>query len=160
MKKISIYLVILLTLYACKTTSYTSDRHNNNAPLSKIDKIIKYSKTFEGVKYKYGGTDRRGLDCSGLIYLSFKKENIALPRVSYIIAKEGYKIPVKKVKKGDLLFFKTNKNKNRINHLGLVVNTKNGDIKFRHATTSKGVITSSLSNTYWKSAFTEARRLF
>jgi cell wall-associated NlpC family hydrolase len=99
------------------------------------------------------------MDCSGLVYVSFKKEQITLPRVSRDMAKKGKLIPVSEAKKGDLLFFKTNKNRSVINHVGLVVDSKNGEVYFIHATTSKGVIISSLHEKYWKRAFIEARKV-
>ncbi|MCB0457253.1 MAG: C40 family peptidase, partial [Flavobacteriaceae bacterium] len=38
----------------------------------KTFRIIEYAKTFEGTRYKFGGTDNRGMDCSGLVCTSFK----------------------------------------------------------------------------------------
>ncbi len=99
------------------------------------------------------------MDCSGLIYTSFKKEKIALPRVSRDMAKEGKKISKEKISKGDLVFFKTNKNRNVINHVGLVVESKRGNILFIHSTSSRGVIISSLDEKYWRNAFVGGRRV-
>lgn len=121
--------------------------------------VIENAQDYEGVRYKFGGTTRKGMDCSGLIYVSFKKENILLPRISRDMAKKGHSVRLSNVKEGDLLFFKTSKSKSTINHVGLVTESKNGSIEFIHATTSKGVITSSLKENYWNSAFVEARRI-
>ncbi|MBP2832587.1 C40 family peptidase [Aquimarina sp. U1-2] len=125
----------------------------------KIKNIVKYAKSFKGTRYKFGGTTKKGMDCSGLVYTSFKKENIILPRTSRTMATQGKSIAIKKVSVGDLLFFKTNKRKNVISHVGLVVETK-GAIQFIHASTSKGVIVSSLDENYWSKAFVSARRVF
>ncbi len=119
---------------------------------------MSYAKTFGGTRYKFGGTTRKGMDCSGLVYTSFKKENIVLPRTSRTMATQGKAISLKKVIVGDLLFFKTNKRKNVISHVGLVVETK-GVIKFIHASTSRGVIISSLDEKYWNKCFAGARRV-
>ena len=99
------------------------------------------------------------MDCSGLVYVAFQKENIVLPRVSRDMAKKGKPISKSSTQAGDLVFFKTNKNSRQINHVGLVTMVKGGEIYFIHATTSKGVLTSSLEETYWKRAFVEARRV-
>ncbi|TPN86134.1 C40 family peptidase [Aquimarina algicola] len=135
---------------------------NTKAPKNtgnkKIKSIVSYAKTFRGTRYKFGGTTKRGMDCSGLVYTSFKKENVVLPRTSRTMATQGKAISLKKVVVGDLLFFKTNKRKNVISHVGLVVETK-GAIKFIHASTSKGVIISSLNEKYWNKAFASARRV-
>ena len=75
------------------------------------------------------------------------------------MASQGNWIDLKKVKKGDLLFFATKKNSRKINHVGLVVSSRVGHVEFIHSTTSKGVITSSLAERYWYYAFVQARRV-
>jgi cell wall-associated NlpC family hydrolase len=132
---------------------------NDEVSKSKEDNIIDYAKQFEGVRYKWGGTTKSGMDCSGLIYESFKTYDIVLPRISRDMAKKGKKIALKKVHQGDLLFFKTGNRRNSINHVGLIVAIRNNDIEFIHATSSKGVIISHLNETYWLKAFHEARRV-
>ena len=73
--------------------------------------------------------------------------------------RRGKKISLSKVKKGDLLFFKTNKSSRNINHVGLVTSVKKGQIRFIHATSSKGVIVSVLSQKYWKNTFVKAVKI-
>ena len=104
----------------------------------KIESIIDYAKTFEGTRYKYGGTTKKGMDCSGLIYTSFKEEKVILPRTSRAMSTQGTKTSLKNLKVGDLLFFKTSK-KNVISHVGLVVKTGK-KIEFIHSSTSKGCL--------------------
>ncbi len=133
-------------------------RTSKNPNARKIKSIVSYAKSFNGTRYKFGGTTKRGMDCSGLVYTSFKKENVILPRTSKTMATQGKAISLKKVGVGDLLFFKTNKRKNVISHVGLVVETR-GAIKFIHASTSKGVVISSLDENYWNKAFAWARRV-
>lgn len=125
----------------------------------KSSDIIKTAMDYNGTPYRYGGTTKRGMDCSGLVYVSFKEHGIPLERVSAEMAKQGEKIKLKEVEKGDLLFFTTSKNRRRINHVGLVVSARGGDIQFIHSTTSRGVLVSSLSEGYWNYAFNQARRI-
>jgi cell wall-associated NlpC family hydrolase len=120
--------------------------------------IIDYAKTFEGTRYKFGGTTEAGMDCSGLVCVAFQKENIILPRISRDIATKGVSVSLKEIAEGDLVFFKTSR-KYAINHVGIVVETKRGEVKFIHASTSAGVIISSLDEAYWKKAFVEVRRI-
>lgn len=127
--------------------------------LSKADNVINTALTFSGVRYKFGGTTRKGMDCSGLLYVSFGKHDVKLPRTSIHMAEEGKKIRVKDVEKGDLLFFKTNKRAKRINHVGMVVAIENNEIKFIHASSSRGVTVSSLREGYWNQAFVKATRI-
>ncbi|MEP3839106.1 MAG: C40 family peptidase [Algibacter sp.] len=141
------------------TTTYKNPISTASRNTSKADYIVDYAKQFEGVRYKWGGTTKSGMDCSGLVYESFNSYDITLPRISRDMAKKGHKIGLKKVVKGDLLFFKTGNRRNSINHVGLIVDIKDNDIKFIHATSSKGVIVSGLNETYWLKAFHEARRV-
>lgn len=151
-------------LTSCGSSRKTSHKPRENKTVikpsnNKTESIIKYAKSFQGTRYKYGGTTRKGMDCSGLIFVAFKKENINLPRVSRDMAKQGKSVSLSKTKKGDLLFFKTNKNKKTINHVGLVVENKRGNILFIHSTSSKGVIISSLDESYWNKAFVGVKRV-
>ena len=185
MRSLLILLIALTCLSSCKSSKRTSKskvvtkkerkssvkkkadtRESNDAPYAVNntatieEKIIDYAKSFEGVKYRWGGTTESGMDCSGLVFESFKNYGIYLPRISRDMAKKGIKIALKESEVGDLLFFKTGKSKrNAINHVGLVVEASNGKIKFIHSTTRKGVIVSSISETYWNTTFFEARRI-
>ena len=151
---------ILFSFLAFFIVSCGSSRKVVENTNKKSETIVRYAKTFEGTQYKFGGTTKRGMDCSGLVYVSYQKEHIVLPRISRDMAKKGKRISLGDTNKGDLLFFKTNKNKNTINHVGLVVETKIGEIFFIHSTSSKGVIITSLDERYWKNAFVQVRRVF
>lgn len=134
-------------------------RNDNSVNLSLPLNIINYAKQFEGVRYKFGGTTNSGMDCSGLVFESFRAYDIYLPRISRDMAKQGEKISLKQTQTGDLLFFITRNRRNDINHVGLVVEIDDNAIKFIHATTGAGVIISSLNESYWKDAFKEVRRV-
>lgn len=135
--------------------STTSTKINN----SKSDVIINYAKQFDGVSYKYGGTTKKGMDCSGLVSTAFKSEDILLPRSSKDMATIGNWVDVNEIEKGDLLFFATKPNGRDINHVGLVTDVRPGYIEFIHATTNAGVIISNLAERYWHSSFVQARRI-
>jgi len=137
-----------------------SKKQSSKKPPTIADKVVWTAVTYKGTPYKYAGITKRGMDCSGLIYTSFKEREIELPRSSSMLYTKGYKIPMNKVRRGDLLFFKTtNKTKSKINHVALVTSVDNNDVKFIHATSSRGVIVSSISEKYWKNAFIDAKRI-
>ena len=111
-----------------------------------------------GVKYKTGGTTNNGFDCSGLIYSTFKKFDITLPRSSVDMAKIGRILDEDNIRKGDLIFFRTN-GKSVINHVGMVTEVTNDEIKFIHSSTQKGVIISSTKEPYYGANFAQANRI-
>lgn len=161
-----LFLVLIVSIASCGSSRKAANNKIKNSssykydPVPEASRIANYALDFQGTRYKYGGTTKRGMDCSGLIYTSFQQEDIQLPRVSREMAKEGYKIHTNQVNVGDLLFFKTNKRNRDINHVGLVVEIIPGNVSFIHSTTSRGVIVSSLNEKYWNSAYVMARRLF
>ena len=150
-------IAVITNKYLDKEPATASDRPSDTS--NKVFDIIDFAKQFEGVKYKFGGTTKKGMDCSGLVYETFKAFDISLPRISRDMAKQGDKIFLEDIKEGDLLFFKTTKKRNIISHVGLVVTALPGNIEFIHSTTNQGVIISSLAERYWYFSFAEARRI-
>lgn len=144
--------------YSSKKRTKTSRTSNSNPTLA--DKVIWTAVTYKGVPYKYGGTTRRGMDCSGLVMVSFAERGVQLPRSSYDMSKSGYKISLRQAKRGDLIFFQTNPRKpNRISHVGLVTHVKNGVPYFIHASTKRGVTVNNMSERYYKKAFVKVKRV-
>ncbi|MDD7913517.1 C40 family peptidase [Polaribacter ponticola] len=158
MKKLLI-IGVFFSLILSSCSSSRAVANSTKKTTSKADKVVRNALKYKGVKYKFDGTTRRGMDCSGVVYVAFGEESFKLPRVSRDMAKRGKKISLSKAQKGDLLFFQTNKSRRRINHVGLVVSKIKGQIRFIHATTSKGVIVSNLSQKYWKKAFVKATKV-
>ena len=140
---------------SCKSTQKITATQIHH---TKVEKIIRNAKQFLNTPYKYGGVTKRGMDCSGLVYTIFQKENIKLPRVSREMAKQGKNIPLKRAKKGDLIFFATGKTQG-ISHVGLVTSIKNGQVFFIHSSTKRGVIISSINEPYYKNTFVKVQRI-
>lgn len=136
-----------------------ANSENPRYTLNKAEEIIDAALAFSGTRYKYGGTTKKGIDCSGLMYVAFSNQDISLPRTSYGMAEEGKEIRLKDITKGDLVFFKTSRKAKHINHVGLVVGIDGDDVKFIHSSTSRGVIVSSLKEGYWNAAFVKATRI-
>lgn len=119
--------------------------------------IIKTARSYLGTKYKYGGMNRKGIDCSGLVCTAYRSVDRELPRSTAQMAKTGRQVNKKRIEVGDLVFFSAN-NGSKINHVGLVTSTKGNEIEFIHATTSNGVRTDQLSAVYWEKRFRRAVR--
>lgn len=113
-----------------------------------------------GTPYKYGGTSRRGLDCSGLVMLSFRKAGLNLPRTSRSQAKVGQSVSRKRLEPGDLVFFSYRKDR-RVSHVGIVteVRKRGKSVKFIHASTKLGVCESDLYNPHYQKVYVKARRI-
>ncbi|MXP48951.1 endopeptidase [Pantoea sp. Eser] len=110
---------------------------------------------WRGTPYRYGGMSRNGVDCSGFVYLTFRdKFALQLPRTTAAQSDIGTRISKDYLLPGDLVFFKTGRGEN-----GLHVGIYDTDNAFIHASTSQGVIRSSLDNVYWRKLFWQARRI-
>lgn len=171
MKRLLYLLCLGIFFTACKSTSpiVTFKERDPKEKLTRSEKrkanqlaeqLIDAATENLGVKYKYAGTTKAGFDCSGLMYTIFNSHNINLPHNSYQQSKVGEVINTKnkEAQKGDLIFFKTNKN-SQINHVGIVIEVSDDEIKFIHSSSSKGVIISSTKEPYYKKTFVQLNRI-
>lgn len=122
------------------------------------EEIVASVKENLGSKYRTGGTSKPYFDCSGLVYSTFNKFDIKLPRTSNEMSRFGTKINPKDAKIGDLIFFKTLGNK-QINHVGMIVAINDDEIKFVHASIKQGVIISTTKEGYYKNTFAQINRV-
>ena len=116
------------------------------------------SRLSSNVNYRSGGTTPAGFDCSGLIFYTFNKFDISVPRSSNEMSNMGTVLKPNEIRKGDLIFFKTNGRK-IINHVGMVVEVLENEIKFIHSSSSNGVKISSTKDPYYKRTFAQANRV-
>ncbi|MDR2758150.1 MAG: C40 family peptidase [Spirochaetaceae bacterium] len=126
------------------------------SPQEDRSRVIAAAEQYQGTPYLYGGTDRQGLDCSGLVYLSFRDAlGIDIPRTTAELHAWVEPIQEANLMPGDLVFFNTT---GPLSHVGLYA----GNGKFIHAASSgqeTGVIYSKLSTSYWKNTFAGAGRI-
>jgi len=151
-----------------KTSSKTVSKSENLRKLDSdfdgkvagsVKSLLKDAERYLGTPYKFGGNSSSGFDCSGFTVKVFQENNFNLPRRSSDQADAGKSIDIKTVKPGDLLFFATSGG-SRVSHVGIVHTIENdGEVKFIHASTSKGVIISSLNEKYWNKAYLHAQRV-
>ncbi|EKF74647.1 NLP/P60 family protein [Alcanivorax hongdengensis A-11-3] len=108
---------------------------------------------WQGVPYRYGGTSEHGVDCSGLVYLTFMDQlGVQVPRTTRELVRTGEPVSRRQLQPGDLVFFRTGPG-NR--HVGIYM----GEGEFLHASSSSGVRVSSLDNHYWRRHYWQARRI-
>lgn len=135
---------------ACSTQPSTSSQLATNNTMPKLQQQFN---EWQGVPYLYGGSSKSGIDCSAFVQNTFAQHfNIQLARTTKAQRKQSQRIDIKNAQAGDLLFFKTGF---KAWHVGIYMENN----KFMHASTSKGVIISSLNSSYWYNAFVEARRI-
>ncbi len=152
--KSKIYGIILLTLLQISLTSAISiDGFVDSIRNRLVDTALQ----FEGVTYKGGGTDKYGMDCSGLIITVFASQGIELPRTSYDQSEVGKEVSLDDVRIGDLLFFNNNESRDVINHVGMVVEIDDDEIRFIHTSSSRGVMISSMLEPYHYNSFVKAK---
>jgi len=123
------------------------------ARTSKIaQQLTKSALRFLGVPYVFGGTTTSGFDCSGYVQHVFALLGIAVPRTADAQFYAGHQIQGG-MKAGDLVFFQTYAP--GPSHVGIYL----GHNRFVHASSSHGVMVSSLSDSYWSSRYIGAKRL-
>jgi probable lipoprotein NlpC len=151
-----VLLLIILgqALGGCITSQKTKVREE------KIARLVQEARSYTGTPYKYGGTTRGGMDCSGLLLNSFRVIGFEMPRTSNDQSKMGEKVRLGKVRQGDLVFFATGKKRRQITHVGMVTDVRGiGNVRFIHASTSLGVVETDLHSAYWRKRFITARRI-
>ena len=140
-------------------TSCASRRHHK-VKNEVVINVVEAARSFTGTPYKYGGTTRTGMDCSGLLINAFRTINISLPRSAEDQSKVGEEVQMKDLQPGDLVFFATGKKKKKITHVGLVTDVIDKDhVKFIHASSVLGVVETNLYAAYYQQHYITARRV-
>lgn len=125
----------------------------------KIDALLQTARSYYGVPYRTGGVSHSGMDCSGFTQTSFNAIGVNLPRVSRDQATLGTPIRKSELQPGDLVFFATG-TPGRINHVGIVTDVSDpNDVRFIHASSSRGIMETSLNMNYWTRNYIKARRV-
>ncbi len=145
MRKYWFLLLVLTILSSCSASKVS----NNTVE----QKLAKQYSLYKGTRYKYGGDNKSGFDCSGFTQKVYDNAfQIKLPRTTKEMSKIGNKVSKNKLKPGDLVFFKPSR---KYKHVGIYM----GDNMFMHSSTSKGVIKSELYNPYWERKYRYAKRI-
>jgi lipoprotein spr len=135
------------------------DRIMMDGTAEEIDRVIlenallKSFNNWKGTRYAWGGDSSRGIDCSALTRRVYREVfGYELPRVTEDQVKVGRRVSSNNLKPGDILFFRP---ENRVNHTAVYL----GNSLFINASSSKGVILSSLESSYWGRYFKYAVRV-
>lgn len=138
--------------YTKRTTTATVDQR---AETVTGRMVVQKAQAYLGAPYRYGGSTRSGVDCSGLVFTVFKQFGIALPRTSYGQSSFGVPISKSSLAPGDLVFFHTGHG-SKVTHVGIY----SGRGEFIHASTrSRRVKYDRLDNKYFRTRYVTARRV-
>ena len=108
-----------------------------------------------GLPYRYGGATREGFDCSGLVFFAHRQFGLTVPRTSREQARQAAEVKERKLRPGDLVFFKIGSR--HVNHVGVYV----GERQFVHAPgKGKAVTVNSLDDEYYQRRFSSAGRFW
>ena len=151
------YFFCLFLLVSASCQSLKKTHHVD----SRIQQAVATARSYTGTPYRYGGTTKRGMDCSGLLCVSYRSAGFELPRTSTEQGKMGKAVKLTELKPGDLVFFSKKKGRRKITHVGMVTEVQSGDqVMFIHSSSSRGVIENNLHSKYYRSIFVKARRPF
>lgn len=117
--------------------------------------LVALAMSLRGARYRYGGATPDGFDCSGLVFYAHRQLGLAVPRTSSDQAKAADSVPPRKLRRGDLVFFKIRSS--RVNHVGIYI----GRHRFVHAPgAGKPVTVSSLDDAFYAETFSSAGRFW
>lgn len=123
--------------------------------------VLDFAEQHLHIRYRSGGTTKGGFDCSGFVRFCFKNFGMLLPHSSASMKSLGHEVAKKDCQPGDLIFFKGgNSHSNRIGHVGIVSEVKDGKIRFIHSAYNGGVRFDWLDQEkYYQTRFSGLRRV-
>ena len=139
--------------------AFATDNNGEEKGSLVSNKLITYAKSLLGRPYSYGGTTKKGFDCSGFVYHIFQKFDIDINRSSRTQSIQGTEVDVEEIRPGDLLFFTGTDPKIReVGHVGIVISKPGEPISFIHSSSNGGVKISELEG-YYNTRFMFAKRM-
>lgn len=137
---------------AAPTTSHDPAAPTHIAPAPAL-KAVDFATGLIGTPYRWGGATPAGFDCSGLVYYTFGKAGVRVPRTSQQQFDAAQPVALHEAVPGDLVFFAE---RGRIFHVGIYL----GDDRFIHAPDrGRAVSVASLTEGFYQARFAGARRL-
>lgn len=139
--------IAALTITSCASTSSLTSSGD-----AQIDRVLEEAHDLQGTPYCYSGATPDCFDCSGFVNHCYSLVGVQLPRTSRELYQTGNRV-IDGLQHGDLVFFNTSGR--GVSHVGIYI----GSNRFIHSSTSKGVMVSSLADTYWQPRYLGARRV-
>ncbi|WP_375338138.1 C40 family peptidase [Bacteroides sp. ET336] len=157
---------VLLLLSSCGSHRFNYDFRDLAAAAIRLDMDIEMNDNHKlyieaadwiGTPYRYGGKTKKGVDCSGLTSAIYK--TVYMKKLGRSAEDQRNddcrKILKRNLREGDLVFFHNGKKKRKASHVGIYL--KNG--RFIHASSSVGVVVSSLNERYYEKHWLQGGRV-
>ncbi|MDE6085443.1 MAG: C40 family peptidase [Muribaculaceae bacterium] len=118
--------------------------------------LVKTARKWLGTPYKYGGDTRKGVDCSAMVMNVYNEAlKIKLPRTTRTQREFATQVKKGDLQPGDLVFFSPGVKGKNISHVGMYI----GSDRFIHASSSRGVVVSSLEEKYYRDHYHSGGRV-
>lgn len=150
---------ILLSLALIFMLAVAPAEAQNKKKRRKISTVISTARSYIGTPYRYGGNSKSGIDCSGLIQQCYKKVNVKLPRTAKAQSKIGNSKSWGTIREGDIVYFKFKQKGEKWFHTGMITKVTKKEVRFIHASTSRGVVESNLQSDYYRKNVKKFRRV-
>jgi len=161
-----IFLVLLsLSIFSCAGKKESAKSRSKASSSKKVSasstalKAVKVAQSYKGTKYKYGGMTKKGIDCSGLMCVSYKEAGVSIPRTSSAQSQHGARKYIGELAPGDLVFFGAKPKSKKVTHVGMVSRVTKEGVFFVHASSSRGVVEDKLQADYYRQRYISARRI-
>ncbi len=140
------------------TQSQTGNSTPRQAPVNG-SKLMAVAASLVGTRYRYGGSSKSGLDCSGFNVYVYRQSGVTLPHNAQKQSQLGDYVTRENCRPGDLIFFGSrNGSSVRVNHTGVVYSNTNGELRIIHCP-NRGVTIEGEGDTSWD-MYWEKRYLF
>lgn len=142
--------VVLTVLLASIFAGCAASRVSQNPVQSKLQESYNQ---WKGTPYRIGGMTQSGVDCSAFVLIVMRDQfGVRLPRTTEEQLRFGQRVRMNRMRVGDLVFFRTS---GKTLHVGIMVD----NVQFMHASTSQGVMVSSLNEVYWRRRYIRSNRV-
>lgn len=147
-------------VFAQKTSNDSTLMRLKNDPIQFSAKLIDFANNHLHIRYRSGGTQPSGFDCSGFVRFCFANFGINLPHSSASQGTLGMDIPRAAAQPGDLIFFKGHSAYgSSIGHVGIITEIKGNAIKFIHSAWGGGIRYDLDSENYYQKRFMAIKRV-
>ena len=158
LQRLFAFFLFALAIFAQSLAAQDTSRLTPEQIKQKRDSFVSTALSYRGTPYRFGGDTKRGMDCSGLIFVAGRDgAGISLPRTASSLGQRAERIKDSELEPGDLVFFATSGR--GISHVGIYI----GNGEFVHSASDgpkTGVMVSKLSERYWKRTYSFAGRIF